>query len=85
MEFTRYYGKHRQRQNIVIQEPVLQEKTFMFRAKGNLVGQIEEKCKEKNKSFSELNRILWQAYFETEKNLAWQKEVGEWDTKRRVI
>ena len=37
------------------------------------------KCKEKGKSFSELNRILWQAYFKTEKNLAWKREVEEWD------
>ncbi len=66
------------RQPVVIQEPVLQEKTFLFRAKGDLAKQIEEKCEEKNKSFSELNRILWQAYFEIEKNIAWKKEVEDW-------
>lgn len=52
-----------------------------FRVDADLDRMIEYKCLEKGQTFSELNRILWTAYFNVEKNTAWKKEVGEWDKR----
>lgn len=59
--------------NKLKQQFVNKTHALSFRVDDKLLRRIEEKCKEKNKSFSELNRILWLAYFEAEKNPLEQK------------
>ena len=87
-EFGPYYGSHKQSKDSVIQRNVLRKKTKrktrIFRADDELDRKIENKCQEKNKKFSVLNRILWEAYFEVEKNRAWQKEVEGWEEKPKL-
>jgi len=78
-EFTHYYGSHKHRNDVVTQPIVSTKKNILkFRIDDLLLKQIQNKCKETEKSFSELNRILWLAYFQTEKNILWKKEVEEW-------
>lgn len=78
MEFTHYYGKHRRQNTIVVQEPVVQSKVFQNRIGGELRKRIENKVKETGKTFSELDKLLWQDYFKKSDNLAWRKEIKEW-------
>ena len=77
--YTHYYGRHKKHRP---QKAVDTNKriTRKFRVDPMLDRKIEGKCIEKGKSFSELNRKLWGAYFQTEKNIAWQNEVKDWTT-----
>jgi len=86
-DFIKYYGRHKVQNNHVAQAtvhnvPQNKTKILKFRVSDSLLEKIEDKCIEKNRNFSELNRILWEAYFEVEKNLAWKKEIAEWDKPR---
>lgn len=87
MDFERYYGGHKRRNNSVTQKDVDTNKSIIrkFRINKDLDKKIEGKCLEKNKNFSELNRILWEAYFEVERNIAWKKEIEEWEEKPKSV
>lgn len=81
-DFTHYYGRHKHQGNVVVQESVVRRyKKYQFWADSGLTKKIDAKCKELDKDFSELNRILWQAYFIVEENNAWKKEVESWNKK----
>lgn len=77
-EFSHYYGRHKKHSP---QKAVDTNKriTRKFRIDSDLDRKIENKCIEKGVTFSELNRILWQAYFNVEKNIAWKQEVESWE------
>ncbi len=85
-EFGKYYGLHSRRNKVCPQQNVDTKKdvTLKFRSDKVLARKIKDKCQEKNKKFSVLNRALWEAYFEVEKNIAWQKEIEGWDKKPKL-
>ena len=85
-EFGPYYGSHSRKNKVWTQKNVDTNKsiTLKFRVNKALNQKIEDKCQEKNKKFSVLNWILWEAYFEVEKNIAWQKEIEEWEKKPKL-
>ena len=83
MEFAKYYGKYKRENGVCPQNIVPHKKRkqriLKFRVDEDLEKLIIEKCNDKEKSFSKLNRTLWLAYFKTEKDNAWKKEVEEWE------
>lgn len=78
----RVYSKKNKAKNNVSNKKVFDKNNkivrMAFRTDFELSQKIKEKCQEKNKSFSELNRILWGSYFNVEFNNAWKKEVENW-------
>ncbi len=73
MEFTHYYGKHRKKDKVLPQLGVdTKTEILKLRVSPFLKKQIKELSEEKNKTVSEMTRLLWENYF----NKVWQKEWG---------
>lgn len=76
MEFTHYYGRHKRRSNVCAQ-PVVDTNNALLKLRlpETLKKRIMEISKLKNKSASELTRLLWQHYFKKFEARAWAEEV----------
>jgi len=78
LDFTHYYGKHKRKNNIVLQSNVVQTKIkkYQFRADIELVKDIENFKKEMNQSDSKVITDILNDFFLTKK-LREQKEDVE--------
>lgn len=78
-EFQGYYGHHKRRNELLPQKNVAtKDKILRLRIDNKLKTRISEISAEKNKSASELTRLLWQDYFKKLDNKRWQEEIKEW-------
>ncbi len=77
MDFTHYYGKHRRKNNVWTQTNVDTKNDLLkLRIDGKLKNRIMDLAKDKNKSASELTRLLWVDYFKKVDDRAWRDEVN---------
>lgn len=76
-----YYGKHKQyrQPKLVCPQTVVDTKDDLLklRIEPALKKRIKELSKLKNKSASEMTRLLWQNYFKKYDELSWQQECKE--------
>lgn len=75
MEFTHYYGRHKRKNNAVLQSNVVQTKSkkYQFRADTELIKDIENFKKEMNQGDSKVITDILNDFFLT-KNFREQKE-----------
>lgn len=78
-EFRGYYGKHKAKNKMLSQQDVATKDNILrLRIDSKLKRRIAEISIEKNKSASELTRLLWQDYFNKLDEKLWQEEIKEW-------
>ena len=78
-EFRGYYGRHKRTNSVLPQQDVATKDNILrLRIDSKLKKCISELSVEKNKSASELTRLLWQDYFKKLDNKLWQEEIKEW-------
>lgn len=65
MDFTHYYGRHKRKNNIVLQNNVVQTKTkkYQFRADIELIRDIEKFKKEMNQNTSKVITDILNDFF----------------------
>jgi len=81
LKFTHYYGKHRAKNRECPQKNVsTKEKVLKVRISSGLKNKIKEIGDEKNKSISELTRLLWLDYLKKKEQKEWREEIeNDWD------
>jgi len=77
-----YYGKHKhfKKPELVCPQNNVDTKTSILklRIEPALKKRIKDLGLQKNKSASEMTRLLWEDYFKKADGFAWQKEVSQW-------
>ena len=78
-DFTHYYGRHKRRNNHVIQNSVIQKtRVIHCRVDESFYKELKDLSAEKNKSISEMVRLLFENYLAKKKEIEWQKETINW-------
>lgn len=79
MEFTHYYGRHKRKNNIVLQPSVVQIKTkkYQFRADIELIKDIENFKKEMDQGDSKVITDILNDFFLTKKLRAQKQELED--------